>query len=321
MAIIITGGTGFIGSFLARELVATIEEEIILFDYFINHRRITDIKDSVSVFQGDVSNFSEIISIVNKYQEDISAIYHLGSLMPPLTEQKPEVAFKTNIGGTLNVLEAARMFSGSKIPKVIYSSSGAVYGPGVDLPITEKTFRDPWTMYGAGKACSEILGSYYNRRKGVNFLTIRFPALIGPGRTGRGLTVYSNNIVQYPAQGHKAVCNVEPDVTIPILYIKDASILLASLLNVESYSEQAYNLDGFWISAEELASMVKDELPEAEIEYEPELELSFQLKSWSLLKGDDSLIRKDLNFSPSFPPEIFVKDFIREVQEKSFYQI
>jgi nucleoside-diphosphate-sugar epimerase len=238
--------------------------------------------------------------------------------MPPITEEKLESSFRINIQGTFNILECARQFS---IPRVIYSSSGAVYGPGVDLPITEKSFRDPWTFYGVGKVCSEVLGTYYSRRQNINFTSLRFPALIGPGRTGKGMTIYSNNIIQYPAQGVKTICNVEPDVTIPILYIKDATLALKKILDSKDIPEFAYNLDGFWISAEDLAQFVQKEIPDASIEYEPDLQLSFQLKSWSMLKGDNNLIRKDLDFVPKYPPELFVKDFIQEVRVNPQFQI
>jgi len=140
--------------------------------------------------------------------------------MPPLTESELTDAFNINIQGTFNVLEYARLFN---VSQVIYSSSGAIYGPGVELPVKEQSFRDPWTMYGVGKVCSEVLGSFYHRRKGVRFTSIRFPALIGPGRTGKGMTIFANNIIQYPAQGEKAICNVEEDIAVPLIYIKDST--------------------------------------------------------------------------------------------------
>jgi nucleoside-diphosphate-sugar epimerase len=319
MTILITGGSGFIGSFLARHLLDTTEFELILLDYSINQKRITDLEKNprVHVIQGDISCWSELVSLCTQFDQ-IDAIFHFGSIMPPITEKKLESSFRINIQGTFNILECARQFS---IPRVIYSSSGAVYGPGVDLPITEKSFRDPWTFYGVGKVCSEVLGTYYSRRQNINFTSLRFPALIGPGRTGKGMTIYSNNIIQYPAQGVKAICNVEPDVTIPILYIKDATLALKKILDSKDIPEFAYNLDGFWISAEHLAQFVQKEIPEASIEYEPDLQLSFQLKSWSMLKGDNNLIRKGLDFVPKYPPELFVKDFIQEVKVNPQFQI
>ncbi|MHA1974177.1 MAG: NAD-dependent epimerase/dehydratase family protein [Candidatus Hodarchaeales archaeon] len=318
MAVIITGGTGFIGSFLARELLSSSEEEIILFDYRISEKRILDISNNprIKIIQGDVSSWSNVVSLFK--DKSIKAVYHFGSLMPPYTENNLQMAFNINIKGSFNVFECARIF---KVPKIIYSSSGAIYGPGVDLPVTEQTYRDPWTMYGVGKVCSEVIGTYYHRRKNVKFVAFRFPALIGPGRIGKGLTMWANNIIQYPAQGEKAICNVEPDVAVPILYIKDATKMLAEVLYRNSIDSYAYNIDGVWLKAEELESMVKKEISEAEIEYEPDPVLSFQLKSWEMMKGDDSLIREELGFNPVYKPEDFVKDFISEVATKDYFKI
>jgi len=238
--------------------------------------------------------------------------------MPPYTEEELEKAFKINIQGTFNILELARLFN---ISRVVYSSSAAIYGPGVDLPVTEKTIRDPWTMYGVGKALSEILGSYYSKRQNIEFVAFRFPALIGAGRKGEGMTMWANNIIQYPAQLEKAICNVEPDVTVPILYIKDATRLLASLMNLERVPHSVYNINGDWLKAKELETLVKAEIPDAVINYDPDPMLTIQLKSWEMMRGDDSLIRKELGFQPIFTPTEFVSDFIREVCEKPYFRI
>ena len=319
MSILITGGTGFIGSFLTHALLESTPEDLILFDYILNESRIGDIKSNprVSIIQGDISNWPDIVSVF-KDNPNIEKIYHFGSLMPPHTEEKLLDAFKINIQGSFNIFECARVFG---VPKIIYSSSGAIYGPGVDLPITEKTFRDPWTMYGVGKVCSEVIGSYYHRRQNVSFTSIRFPALIGPGRTGRGLTIFANNIIQYPAQKETAICNVEEDVSIPIIYIKEAAKFLASLATRDDLPEQAYNIDGVWLSAEELANLVKQVLPDATIEYDPDPVLSFQLRSWSMMKSDDTLVKQDLGYKPLYSPEEFVSDFIKEVHEHPHYKI
>ncbi|MHA1213674.1 MAG: NAD-dependent epimerase/dehydratase family protein [Candidatus Hodarchaeales archaeon] len=193
MTIIIIGGTGFIGSYLARELLNSSSEEIVLFDYRINEKRITDIKDNprIKTVQGDVSSWSNVVSLFSRTQ-GIKAIYHFGSLMPPYTENNLQMAFDINIKGSFNVFENARIF---EVPRIIYSSSGAIYGPGVELPVTEQTYRDPWTMYGVGKVCSEVIGTYYHRRQNVKFVALRFPALIGSGRIGEGLTMWANNII------------------------------------------------------------------------------------------------------------------------------
>ena len=319
MTILITGGTGFIGSFLAKDLINSTSEEIILYDFVINENRIASIKDNsrVTIIKGDVSSWANVHSQFEKLSE-ITTIYHFGSLMPPLTESELTDAFNINIQGTFNILECARLFN---VPQVIYSSSGAIYGPGVELPVTEQSYRDPWTMYGVGKVCSEVIGSFYHRRQGVKFTSIRFPALIGPSRTGKGMTIFANNVIQYPAQGEKAICNVEEDIAVPIIYIKDSTKFLASLHNHRDIPEQAYNIDGVWVKAEELASLVMQEIPDALIEYDPDDELSFMLRSWSMMKGESNAVFEDLGYTPLYSPEKMVKDFIAEVRAKKEYKI
>ncbi|WP_455464115.1 NAD-dependent epimerase/dehydratase family protein [Candidatus Hodarchaeum mangrovi] len=318
MTILITGGTGFIGSYLARELISSVTDDLYLFDYYINRKRITDLIDNpkIHIIQGDIACWTDLVPLFK--ENNFSSIFHFGSLMPPYTEEKLEKAFKINIQGTFNILELARHFN---VSRVIYSSSGAIFGPGVDLPVTEKTIRDPWTMYGVGKAISEILGSYYNKRQNVQFVALRFPALIGPGRKGEGMTMWANNIIQYPAQSEKATCNVEPDVTVPILYIKDATQLLVSVQNSERIPHSTYNINGDWLKAEELESLVKAEIPDAIINYDPDPMLTIQLKSWEMMRGDDSLIKNELGFQPTYNPVEFVRDFICEVREKSYFRI
>ena len=72
--------------------------------------------------------------------------------------------------------------------------------------------------------------------------------------------------------------------------------MLVNISQLAEFDNPAYNLDGFWISAEELEQMTKKRIPEAEVEYDPDSLLSFQLKSWSMMKGDDSLIKEQLDF-------------------------
>jgi nucleoside-diphosphate-sugar epimerase len=105
------------------------------------------------------------------------------------------------------------------------------------------------------------------------------------------------------------------------MYIKDASRFLVELSKRNDIPEQAYNIEGPWISAEKLAKLVKTEIPEAEIKYQPDPELTFQLKSWEMMKGDDSLVREELGYSPKYSPKEFVKDFIEEVRSNPHFHI
>ena len=68
-------------------------------------------------------------------------------------------------------------------------------------------------------------------------------------------------------------------------------------------------------------TLVKKIIPDAIIEYDPDPVLSFQLRSWSMMKSDDTLVKQELEYRSLYTPEEFVNDFIKEVQEHSRFQI
>ena len=81
-------------------------------------------------------------------------IFHLGGMLSIPSEQNPQAAFSTNVGGIYHVLEGARLFG---VKQVIYASTNGTYGQGLeDLPvIDDRTLQRPFTMYG----CSKLFGN------------------------------------------------------------------------------------------------------------------------------------------------------------------
>lgn len=104
MAKLITGGTGYIGSEVAR-LLAEWGEEVVLFDITINRYRVEDIEDKVKIVQGDLGNFSQVFNVIK--DNNISEIYHTGSMLTRMSELNPRASFQANVIGSYNVLEAA----------------------------------------------------------------------------------------------------------------------------------------------------------------------------------------------------------------------
>ena len=99
MSKLITGGTGYIGAELAHILVEH-GDEVILFDIVINHNRIADIENKVKIVQGDLGNWSEVLNVVK--DNNVTEIYHLGSMLTYMSELNPWASFRTNVIGTYN---------------------------------------------------------------------------------------------------------------------------------------------------------------------------------------------------------------------------
>ena len=262
MAILITGGAGFIGINLTERLVEA-DQEVVVFD--ANSDKIEAKLENVTYVKGDIRNLDEIKKLCEKYK--FSAVFHLASELPPATEENPYRAFKINVEGTINILEMGREF---EIKNVIYPSSAQVFGPDRKPPFTVEDLRDPWTVYSTFKICSEIIGSIFSKQYKLNFRAVRFPIVVGPGRDPMiGVTHYPIEMVEDAIHGIPYVAQVSPDTQIPIIYIDDAVQILINLWRSEDLLFEVYDIDGLWVTAKELAEGIKKVIPSAEITFKP----------------------------------------------------
>ena len=122
MARLITGGTGYVAAELAHILVER-GEKVVLFDIHINRYRIEDIESRVRIVQGDLGNLSEVLNVVK--DNDISDIYHMGAILAFASDANPWASFRSNVIGTYNILEAARL---SNVQKVMFTSTFGTFG-------------------------------------------------------------------------------------------------------------------------------------------------------------------------------------------------
>jgi nucleoside-diphosphate-sugar epimerase len=272
MAILITGGAGFIGSELAIRLAES-GQDVFIFDPAIDDicKEIHEY-DNIVLIKGDIANAASISDLCEK--NNVDAIFHLAAILPPLTEQEPYTAFKINVEGTINVLECARK---NNIKTVIYPSSATVFGPDRKPPFSEDDLRDPWTVYSSFKLCSEIIGSIFAKKFDVSFRAVRLPVVIGPGRERLlGMTQYPIEMVQKAVKGKPYTAEVSPETQVPIIYIDDAVQVLINLWRIEHVKFEIYNIDGIWVTAKELAEGIKKIIPSAEITFKPAKDVHIQ---------------------------------------------
>jgi nucleoside-diphosphate-sugar epimerase len=170
--VLITGGAGFIGSSLVRELMSDGFEPIV-YDCKDSEtsRRVIDDGNAV---RGDVRDFGRLRRIV----QSIDGIIHLAAVSRVVWGyEHPLKCVDTNIQGTANVLEAARQ--SSKKPWVIYGSSREVYGEPEDLPVPESAQKKVVNVYGMTKIAGENLCRQYHRNYGLSVGILRFSNVYG----------------------------------------------------------------------------------------------------------------------------------------------
>jgi len=311
MTVLITGGTGLIGSNLGRELIRR-GEEVVLFDIQINRDAIRNIKNKVKVVRGDLSSWSDVLGAVNDHK--VKSIYHLGAILSE-SEDTPIAAYRVNQIGTFYVLEAARLF---KVKKVIFTSSMATFGIGVPDIVPNDAPQRPITIYGVTKVASELLGEYYHRRFGVDFRALRFPSIVGPGRSRGSVSIYASLIFEEPAKGNAYEVYVDEGTCIPILYIKDAIRALIKLHDARAsrLKRLVYNIGGISPTAGEIAEAVRKHIPEAQITFSPNKDIEKIISSWPRML-DESCALEEWGWRADYNLDKIVRDFIRQVRKIS----
>jgi UDP-glucose 4-epimerase len=147
-SVLVTGGGGFIGSNLVRELLERGDEVRVLDNFSTGNRANLDGLD-IEIVEGELRSYERVHNAVRKTE----VVYHLGALgSVPRSVQDPLTSSAVNIEGTLNVLLAAR---DENVRRVVFSSSTSVYGSSRQLPTIEDTLPDPISPYGVAKLAAE----------------------------------------------------------------------------------------------------------------------------------------------------------------------
>lgn len=148
MKALVTGGAGFIGSNLVRELLER-GDDVRVLDNFSTGNRANLGEVDVEVVEGELRSYERVHAAVR----GVDVVYHLGAVgSVPRSVQDPLTSSAVNVEGTLNVLLAARDES---VRRVVFSSSTSVYGSSRELPTSEATPPDPISPYGVAKLAAE----------------------------------------------------------------------------------------------------------------------------------------------------------------------
>ena len=317
MSILITGGTGWVGTGLAHRLVER-GEDLILFDIAPQIEGVADIKNNVKVVQGDQKVWPEVLNVVK--ENNVEGVFHLGNIPSSKNYANPWAVYEGNVAGIMNVLEAARLFG---VKRVVFTSSIMTYGLGIPTEtITDETLQRPASVYGVTKVYGELIGRFYRKKFDLDFRCIRYPNIFGPSVRISKKLQYIAWMIQNAALGRPVECSVSEDTKLPVLYYEDAMRATQMLYDApkEQIKTVCYNVVGVFpsLTAKEVELAIKKFIPEAKFTYKPDPWVMDYYRSINNL--DDSRAREEWGWRPLYVDfEKIVADFIKEVRSKPEY--
>lgn len=178
MKILVTGGAGYIGSFMVRRLIERGDEVFIIDDLERGHKAFIDPR--AKLLQGSVLD-KKFLSEVFKNKFD-GVIHFAGYISMGESVEKPYMYFENNTFGSLVLLE--EMVNGGT-KNIIFSSTAGVYGNPAETPITEDHPKLPTNPYGESKLMVERIMEWYNEIHDVNFTALRYFNAAGASLDGR----------------------------------------------------------------------------------------------------------------------------------------
>jgi len=167
MKLLVTGGAGYIGSIVARQLLAAGHEVTVLDNLMQGHRAAVP-EDATLV----VADLLDADAVHATLADDFDGVLHFAALaLVAESVSHPERYYRTNVTGTLNLLEA---ITAARVPRLVFSSTCAVYGQPDEVPISETTVPMPVNAYGASKLAVDLMIRDFCRATGLGAVSLRY---------------------------------------------------------------------------------------------------------------------------------------------------
>lgn len=264
MNVLITGGAGFLGQRLARALLArghlsdrqgqrqTIDRLTLL-----DMAAAPDFQDPrVRVVIGDIADPAVLHQAIDA---GTGSIFHLAAVVSGQAEADFDLGMRINLDAARLLLERCRACAHQ--PKVVFTSSVAVYGGALPAVVQDSTALNPQSSYGMQKAIGELLLNDYSRRGFVDGRVLRLPTIsIRPGKPNQAASSFASGIIREPLNGETAVCPASPALR---LWLMSPRAAIAALIGGHELSAAALqgnrtvNLPGVSVTVGEMVAALR----------------------------------------------------------------
>lgn len=248
MKVFVTGGAGFIGSYIVRELLKE-GHDITIFDNLSTGHKSNVPEGEVRLVIGDVRDKDALVDSLKGHD----AVIHLAAqAIVPLSMKDPKTTYAINVDGGRNLLEAMVI---NGVPKLVHSSTTAVYGNPQKQPIKESDPKEPVNHYGKSKLMFEELCEKFNSQHGLNITMFRYFNPFGPHESHDPETHAVPNFINSTLRNKPLPLFWKGSQIRDFFYVKDLAAMHVQALSLKGFS--VYNLgSGEGITVKELVDKI-----------------------------------------------------------------
>src|SRR5512137_2685403 len=264
MRIVITGGAGFLGTRLARAIVArnTLTDargiarpvrEIVLLDVAAP----PDLGDPR--VRGVTGDLADPAVIERTLTPDTDSVFHLAAVVSGQAEADFDVGMRVNLDATRLLLERCRRLAAP--PKFVFTSSLAVFGGPLPDPIGDDAPLTPQASYGTQKAIGELLVYDMTRKGFIDGRSLRLPTVtVRPGKPNKAASSFASGIIREPLSGVTAVCPVARDTR---MWVTSPRAVIANLVVGHEAPASAFahtrsvNVPGMRIAVQDMVAALR----------------------------------------------------------------
>ena len=317
--VLVTGGLGFIGAEVSKQLLDA-GAEVVILDSFASyfplfhedaglyqrfvHDRVAPLNGRVQLERGDTRHKDELRRVMLKHRPD--RVIHLAALpLANVSTTYSEEAIGSIVAATTNLLEVVRDLD--HFERFVYASSSMVYGEFVEHPATESHPTHPKNIYGGAKLCGEVVTRTYGEALGIEYAIVRPSAVYGPTDVNRRVVQI---FVENALRGRPLVLKGGASNALDFTYVKDIASGFVKAALVPAAANETFNITrGEGRTLGELVGILREIIGDIEVE---EAELDHIIPRRGAL--DTSRARQILGFESAYALEDGVREYVEFVR-------
>ncbi len=323
MVTLVTGGTGFVGANIVRDLARN-GHQVVSFDINGPDHLLQDFlggdASTVTFVQGDIVDRKSVETLGQNHRlEKIvhAAVYTVNREALEIERSRDVVAI--NLEGTANLLELART---QRVSRFVYVSSGAAYGaalPG-DQTLNEETPPAPENLYGITKFASEMITRRYGELHGISTASVRLSTPYGPMERVTGHRAVMSVFYDWTGRAVRGepITAEDMDQGRDYIYVADIADGIRAVLDAQALPHGLYNLtSGIWLTFQEILDAVVELSPSTQV-VTPTATAESGSENYSRGPLSGHRLFDDLGWTPKYDLKAGLTDYIRWRKDSDF---